>query len=154
MYLVISLLVLRAGYGIWLYQFLIIAYLFTSYRSSSWARRNALRRFHYFFLIPWTLFSCVHFPCYFHVGLFQTMSKSRRQTFWHCDVNVVYEVSGHVGTDTDSDTGSDNGSDTDISLQNEMSAKEAICKGLSTESWPYHTEHIVTYRFINTIDQW
>ena len=28
MYLVISLLVLRAGYGIWLYQFLIIAYLF------------------------------------------------------------------------------------------------------------------------------
>ena len=29
MYLVISLLVLRAGYGICLYQFLIIAYLFT-----------------------------------------------------------------------------------------------------------------------------
>ena len=29
MYLVISLLVLRAGYGIWLYQFLIFAYLFT-----------------------------------------------------------------------------------------------------------------------------
>ena len=29
MYLVISLVVLRAGYGIWLYQFLIIAYLFT-----------------------------------------------------------------------------------------------------------------------------
>ena len=29
MYLVISILVLRAGYGIWLYQFLIIAYLFT-----------------------------------------------------------------------------------------------------------------------------
>ena len=29
MYLVISLLVLRAGYGIWLYQFPIIAYLFT-----------------------------------------------------------------------------------------------------------------------------
>ena len=29
MYLVLSLLVLRAGYGIWLYQFLIIAYLFT-----------------------------------------------------------------------------------------------------------------------------
>ena len=30
MYLVISLLVLRAGYGIWLYQFLIIAYLLLS----------------------------------------------------------------------------------------------------------------------------
>ena len=29
MYLVISLLVLMAGYGIWLYQFLVIAYLFT-----------------------------------------------------------------------------------------------------------------------------
>ena len=35
MYLVISLLVLRAGYGIWLYQFLIIAYLFTSQNISS-----------------------------------------------------------------------------------------------------------------------
>ena len=33
MYLVISLLVLRAGYGIWLYQFLIIAYLFTLHAS-------------------------------------------------------------------------------------------------------------------------
>ena len=32
MYLVISLLVLRAGCGIWLYQFLIIAYLFTLFR--------------------------------------------------------------------------------------------------------------------------
>ena len=34
MYLVISLLVLRAGYGIWLYQFLIIAYLFTLNRGN------------------------------------------------------------------------------------------------------------------------
>ena len=36
MYLVISLLVLRAGYGIWLYQFLqflIIAYLFSSWNA-------------------------------------------------------------------------------------------------------------------------
>ena len=33
MYLVISLLVLRAGCGIWLYQFLIIAYLFTLLQS-------------------------------------------------------------------------------------------------------------------------
>ena len=32
MYLVISLLVLRAGYGIWLCQFLIIAYLFTLFQ--------------------------------------------------------------------------------------------------------------------------
>ena len=32
MYLAISLLVLRAGCGIWLYRFLIIAYLFTSVR--------------------------------------------------------------------------------------------------------------------------
>ena len=44
MYLVISLLVLRAGYGIWLYQFLIIAYLFTLYILSSlewsnWSQR-------------------------------------------------------------------------------------------------------------------
>ena len=35
MYLVISLLVLRAGYGIWLYQFLIIAYLFTLKKNES-----------------------------------------------------------------------------------------------------------------------
>ena len=34
MYLIISLLVLRAGYGIWLYQFLIIAYLFTLFNGS------------------------------------------------------------------------------------------------------------------------
>ena len=33
MYLVVSLLVLRAGYGIWLYQFLIIAYPFTLQRN-------------------------------------------------------------------------------------------------------------------------
>ena len=37
MYLVISLLVLRAGCGIWLYQFLIIAYLFTLHiRGAFW----------------------------------------------------------------------------------------------------------------------
>ena len=40
MYLVISLLVLRAGCGIWLYRFLIIAYLFTF----SWL--CCLQRFH------------------------------------------------------------------------------------------------------------
>ena len=34
MYLVIFLLVLRAGYGIWLYQFLIIAYLFTCHEAA------------------------------------------------------------------------------------------------------------------------
>ena len=39
MYLVISLLVLRAGYGIWLYQFLIIAYLFTL---KQWATKLSL----------------------------------------------------------------------------------------------------------------
>ena len=36
MYLVISLLVLRAGCGIWLYQFLIIAYLFTLRLRTVW----------------------------------------------------------------------------------------------------------------------
>ena len=40
MYLVISLLVLRAGYGIWLYQFLIIAYLFTLNRLPIWNSQN------------------------------------------------------------------------------------------------------------------
>ena len=40
MYLVISLLVLRAGYGIWLYQFLIIAYLFTFHMEPPCAVRN------------------------------------------------------------------------------------------------------------------
>ena len=41
MYLVISLLVLRAGCGIWLYQFLIIAYLFTFHKAEhrlSWCK--------------------------------------------------------------------------------------------------------------------
>ena len=42
MYLVISLLVLRAGYGIWLYQFLIIAYLFSSYLSYSGVKSSSL----------------------------------------------------------------------------------------------------------------
>ena len=38
MYLVLSLLVLMTRYGIWLYQFLIIAYLFTSHtrRNTAW----------------------------------------------------------------------------------------------------------------------
>ena len=40
MYLVISLLVLRAGCGIWLYQFLIIAYLFTLNRLPVWNSQN------------------------------------------------------------------------------------------------------------------
>ena len=40
MYLVISLLVLMAGYGIWLYQFLIIAYLLTLV--------DILRKLHWF----------------------------------------------------------------------------------------------------------
>ena len=48
MYLVISLLVLRAGCGIWLYQFLIIAYLFTLWPSVGKA------------LSPW-LVTCVVF---------------------------------------------------------------------------------------------
>ena len=40
MYLVISLLVLRAGYGIWLYQFLIIAYLFNLHLSLSMTKQT------------------------------------------------------------------------------------------------------------------
>ena len=61
MYLVISLLVLRAGCGIWLYQFLIIAYLFTlqlmSYTLNSdikqffhFASNSAFSCFKYFWL--------------------------------------------------------------------------------------------------------
>ena len=33
-----SLLVYRAGCGIWLYQFLIIAYLFTLFKVNHWSR--------------------------------------------------------------------------------------------------------------------
>ena len=40
MYLVISLLALRAGCGIWLYQFLNIAYLFTLNRLPIWNSQN------------------------------------------------------------------------------------------------------------------
>ena len=42
MYLVISLLVLRAWYGIWLYQFLIIAYLFTLCVASMGVGQNCI----------------------------------------------------------------------------------------------------------------
>ena len=52
MYLVISLLVLRAGYGIWLYQFLIIAYLFTLVVCTTW-------RFMYCFALLLGLFCSV-----------------------------------------------------------------------------------------------
>ena len=47
MYLVVSLLVLRAGCGIWLYQFLIIAYPFTldSRQTLLYCRDNALYSF-------------------------------------------------------------------------------------------------------------
>ena len=44
MYLVISLLVLGAGCGIWLYQFLIIAYLFTLYIFEKGVFWSGLRR--------------------------------------------------------------------------------------------------------------
>ena len=52
MYLVISLLVFRAGYGIWLYQFLIIAYLFTLLFLKSHSNLNfpgKVRIHHFFF---------------------------------------------------------------------------------------------------------
>ena len=42
MYLVVSFLVLRVGCGIWLYQFLIIAYLFTSMHNAVWYCANKL----------------------------------------------------------------------------------------------------------------
>ena len=54
MYLVISLLVLRAGCGIWLYQYLIIAYLFTLNRLPIWNSQN-----------------CSMFPLAFVAGLLQ-----------------------------------------------------------------------------------
>ena len=65
MYLVISLLVLRAGCGIWLYQFLIIAYLFilSMYRSpttSNSAIKFRLNLFCFVFFrggVSWALIS-------------------------------------------------------------------------------------------------
>ena len=68
-----------------------------------------------------------------------------------CDVNVVYGVSMHVVTGTGSDTGSDTDISPHISPQTEMFAN-ADLHGLSTENWPYHTGHIVTYRANITID--
>ena len=50
MYLVISLLVLRAGCGICLYQFLIIAYLFTL----QWESRNTIEKEHNSAIKRWT----------------------------------------------------------------------------------------------------
>ena len=50
MYWVISLLVLRAGYGIWLYQFLIIAYLFTLFVLPGDCRFHVFCFFRFIFL--------------------------------------------------------------------------------------------------------
>ena len=53
MYLVISLLVLRVGCGIWLYQFLIIAYLFTllPLTNSNPHSKKAWIRSHFYLLV-------------------------------------------------------------------------------------------------------
>ena len=67
MYLVISLLVLRAGYGIWLYQFLIIAYLFTLHTVVNFMTHQKLT--HTFCLCPspsgrtwWDCFTITSLP--------------------------------------------------------------------------------------------
>ena len=74
MYLVISLLVLRAGCGIWLYQFLIIAYLFT-FHSHKWFATEYIclnvSNLNLSFLLPvlfalaWGLVSFSDLPSYF-----------------------------------------------------------------------------------------
>ena len=68
MYLVISLLVLRAGCGIWLYQFLIIAYLFTfhsdrniifdDWNSHCWLMFPWFDFISTFFAFPWCNSQC------------------------------------------------------------------------------------------------
>ena len=71
MYLVISLLVLRAGCGIWLYQFLIIAYLFTLIR--------------YPFAAGWT----VSFPVFWpeqNSNLRPSTQQPSTLTTWSCQV--------------------------------------------------------------------
>ena len=92
MYLVISLLVLRAGYGIWLYQFLIIAYLFTlcklcwrknvvytsiNIRKIKFIRNLHLNKHFLTYLHPWAIaWKLTNTIClwntvlYFHVRLF------------------------------------------------------------------------------------
>ena len=70
MYLVISLLVLRAGCGIWLYQFLIIAYLFTL--PEHWSMSALLPVFRTLMLSyqgvgeMWTLIQVDNFPRHIH----------------------------------------------------------------------------------------
>ena len=78
MYLVISLLVLRAGYGIWLYQFLIIAYLFTLNRLPIWNLQNCSVFSPYFDLyqslnrlLIWNSQNCSIFPPAFVAGWLQ-----------------------------------------------------------------------------------
>ena len=63
MYLVISLLVLRAGYGIWLYQFLIIAYLFTFLYYNSFLP-STLRQWNNLFIETRQLNSQNSFKCF------------------------------------------------------------------------------------------
>ena len=69
MYLVISLLVLRAGCGIWLYQFLIIAYLFT---------------FHLWFVWTWAV-ACqnLQVTCAHNTGKIQGSTCSREDLNQH-----------------------------------------------------------------------
>ena len=68
-----------------------------------WTGMNTFGRLHYFLLIPWTLFHIfVQFPCLFHAGLIQTISKSPRKALKIYYVNVVYDISRHAGSDTGS----------------------------------------------------
>ena len=103
MYLVISLLVLRAGCGIWLYQFLIIAYLFTLSKlliSCLAAVKNHLNKYEFTPKQSMTKgiifhFDIVQIPCtwrYLDARCYraiQEMNNSRTATLERSEANIT-----------------------------------------------------------------
>ena len=97
MYLVISLLVLRAGCGIWLYQFLIIAYLFTlefnrknnNFRASEYVR-------YLVFCNSWDALVCLNLGAGVKY-LFLSIAKVSEWILWKKDRKACSCQSSRVG---------------------------------------------------------
>ena len=86
MYLVIPLLVLRAGYGIWLYQFLIIAYLFTLHIDtmdlSSIPSRREICVWLIMKSVPWSLWPNVWGSSHLNLSIFKSFRTRLYFSLW------------------------------------------------------------------------
>ena len=74
--------------------------------------------------------------------LWRNQRRLRHWPFWISDINIVSVVSRQKGTDTG------------YQPANWNVRQRGDLQGLSTEIWPYHTWHIVTYGANIIIDQW